>query len=550
MSKRLNFRIECNNALQNIKSRGRSITLFAATIILLLATDSYAQQHHNRLSKIDVIHYKFSIELSDSSDLIEGVAEIKMRFRKEVSNLSLDLVSLNQEGKGISITAIKEGDKNIEYRHKNDTLLLDIETTSVDEVRNYVIEYSGVPVDGLIISKNRYGDRTFFGDNWPNRGYNWLPIVDHPSDKATVEWIITAPSHYQTIGNGVLIERSNITDNRTVTHWKMDTPISTKVMVIGAAQFAVQEQGKFFNADVSTWVYPQDRDAGFSDYSLAVPALDFFVNHIAPYPFKKLANVQSKTRFGGMENAGNIFYAERSVTGSGSCESLVVHEIAHQWFGNSVSELNWHHIWLSEGFATYFTDLYYEHRYGREPFVNRITKERSKVIAYSKKRSVPIIDTEVTNYLKLLNTNSYQKGAWVLHMLRREVGDRLFWQGIREYYAKFKYSNVLSTDLQEVMEEVSGMDLSNFFNQWLYRAGHPQLSSKWSTNSKSITVEIEQSQLEDAYLFPLDIKIQYRDGRSSIQTVDITKKSNKFTFDIDSEVTDITLDPDSWLLFE
>src|SRR5207249_666261 len=125
------------------------------------------------------------------------------------------------------------------------------------------------------------------------------------------------------------------------------------------------------NIPVSAWVYPQDSAKGFYDYALATEILKFYANYIAPYPYKKLANVQSKTIFGGMENASAIFYAENSVNGERTSEDLLAHEIAHQWFGDMASETSFEHLWLSEGFATYFTDLYFEKKYGKEAMVTR-----------------------------------------------------------------------------------------------------------------------------------------------------------------------------------
>ena len=138
-------------------------------------------------------------------------------------------------------------------------------------------------------------------------------------------------------------------------------------MVIGVSPFAVQEMLSKSGIPLSSWVYPQNSEEGFFDYSIATRPLDFFESYIAPYPYSKLANVQSKTVYGGMENASCIFYHERTVTGKQDHEILITHEMAHQWFGDAVSELNWHHIWLSEGFATYLTDLYIEQTLAGRP---------------------------------------------------------------------------------------------------------------------------------------------------------------------------------------
>ncbi|NAS32183.1 M1 family peptidase [Flavobacteriaceae bacterium R38] len=509
-----------------------------------------AQKHYDRYETIDVLHYTFDLKLSDASDVIESVADVKIRFKKGITKFNLDLVKKDTNGKGMEVLSVTESENQVPFTHNDTQLVLNINTTQPDEVRTYKIAYKGVPGDGLIISKNKYDERTFFGDNWPDRGKNWLPVVDHPSDKATVEWVITAPSHYQTIGNGVLTEKTNVSGDLTLSRWKMTDPVPTKVMVIGASRFAVENQGDVYGTPVSSWVYPQDRDNGFSDYALATPIMDYFINHIGPYPFKKLANVQSKTRFGGMENAGNIFYAENSVTGDGRSEALIAHEIAHQWFGNSASEKNWHHIWLSEGFATYFTNLYLESKYGRDELVEKVKEQRERIIDYAKRNFVPIVNPQIDNYMQLLNPNSYQKGGWVLHMLRRELGDQLFWKGIREYYKKYKYNNALSGDLQKVMEDVSGKNLSVFFEQWLMKAGQPKLAVKWNSSRKSLKLEVNQKQENVNYTFPLDIQINYKDGSTVVKTVQVSDRYQKFDLPVEKQVNTIVLDPDAWLLYE
>jgi len=533
-----------------IHSTALSRTILIISLILCtIIPDSLAQKHHSRYSTIDVLNYQFNITVSDESDLIKGVATVTIKFKKETKAFALDLVSENNNGKGMLVKSIDSEGELMEFEHADNQIRMNVDV-AIGEVKKFQITYEGVPADGLIISKNKYGDRTFFGDNWPDRGKNWLPIVDHPSDKSTVEWMITAPSHYQSIGNGLLQERTNISNHLTMSRWKMDTPIPTKVMVIGVAKFAIGKRGAIDEIPISAWVYPQDKEKGFSDYKLAVPIMDYFIGHIGPYPFKKLANVQSKTRFGGMENAGNIFYAERTVKGDGTNESLIAHEVAHQWFGNSASELDWHHIWLSEGFATYFTNLYMEHKYGRDKLVEMVREQKNKIFSYQQKNSVPVVNKSISNYMKLLNANSYQKGGWILHMLRHDLGDELFWEGIRIYYNKFQYSNAYSEDFQEVMEDVSQKDLSIFFNQWLYQPSHPKLSIEWRKKGRNLEISIEQQQKGYVFDFPLEVAIQYVDGSRSIETIAIDKKNTKVELQTDKKIDGIIIDPNEWLLFE
>ena len=360
--------------------------------------------------------------------------------------------------------------------------------------------------------------------------------------------MIKAPNHYQVIANGTLVEETNLINNLNLYHYKTFVPLPTKVMVIGIAHFAVQHIGETNNIPVSNWVYPQTKKQGFYDFANSKKILEFFIEKFGEYPYQKLANVQSKTQFGGMENAGAIFYFEKSVTGKQEHEDLIAHEIVHQWFGNSASEIDWPHLWLSEGFANYFTSLYILETKGEEGFQQRIKEERERVLNFYKKRQTPIIDTENTHLISLLNANSYEKGAWVLHMLRKKLGDETFWKGIRAYYEKFKFSNASTNDFKNVMKEVSGQNLDNFFTQWLQKGGHPVLKTSWLYYQNKLRLLIDQTQ-ENNFQFPLDVEIIYTDGTSEIKTIEISKIAIPYEFETKGEVKDVKLDPNTWLLF-
>lgn len=520
-------------------------------LTLLLSSSIFAQKHYERMEKIDVQHYQFELALNDDDNSIQGKASVTVNFKKDIKWFVLDLIMKRRDSlnaTGMKVKEILSAGKPVSFFHQNDQLKI-FHTGSEGSEKTFLIHYSGIPETGLVISKNKYGDRTFFGDNWPNRGRHWLPTVDHPSDKATVEWIITAPSHYGVIGNGRLIEKRSASDDMTMTHWKTDVVIPVKVMVMAAARFAVDEVEEVDGAMVSSWVYPQDEKNGFYDYALAAPILKWFVENVAPYPYAKLANVQSKTQFGGMENAGNIFYSERSVDGKRSAEGLIAHEIAHQWFGNSASEANWHHAWLSEGFATYFTNLYMEQTYGRDRLVEMVKTQRERVINFSRQLAVPVVNRAVNDYMKLLNANTYQKGAWVLHMLRKKVGDELFWEGIRAYYNKFQYSNALTEDLKEVFEGLSGEDLDQFFKQWIYTPGQPEVEFTWTYRGKKLNILTAQDQSEP-FEFDLEFLIIFDDGSTQKETLSLSEKYQSFKVKTKKRPAGIVLDPDTWLLFQ
>jgi aminopeptidase N len=370
-----------------------------------------------------------------------------------------------------------------------------------------------------------------------------------PSDKASVEFIVTAPAQYRVISNGLLVEEKNIDASRKRTHWKEDTPIPTKVMVIGVAHFAVTRVDSAYRVPVTAWVYPQDSAKGAYDYALADDILGYMESYVAPYPYKKLANVQSKTIFGGMENASAIFYAENTVTGNRSSEALLAHEIAHQWFGNTATEKSFTHLWLSEGFATYFTDLYIEQKYGADSFQKRLQDERQEVLQFGRVSNQPVVDS-TSSYMDLLNANSYQKGSWVLHMLRRAIGDTAFKKSIRAYYNQYKNSNADTRDFEAVVEQTSGAKLDTFFRQWLYQPGAPRLDVRWrSQPTKAIEVNVLQ-QSKTLYQLPLEIGVVYKDGTQDVQRITVSKAAEAFQIPVKEKPVKVILDPNTNLLFE
>jgi aminopeptidase N len=517
---------------------------FLISVLSLSADDGY-----RRNPMIDVINYRFRISINDTSDTIYGAATILLNFKDEISYMEFDLKNLEPGGKGMIVDSVIFSECAIKWVHNENK----ISVTPQKVLKNLnsgtlKIVYHGIPSDGLIISKNKFKDRTFFSDHWPDRARNYLPCIDHPYDKASVDFIIIAPEHYEIVASGYLLEESHLQGNLKMTYWKEEVPLATKVMAFGAADFDFTLAGISDKIPVWTYVYKENRSEGFTDYSVAIKPVNFFSNLIGPYPYEKLANVQSKTIFGGLENAGCIFYSENSVTGKGKAENLIAHEVAHQWFGNSVTENDWYHIWLSEGFATYLTAVYLEKNYGREQFASEMKTSRVRVLNFYLRSPLAVIDTTITNLMRLLNANSYQKGAWVLHMLRRELGDDIFWKGIRAYYERYKNGNALTTDFERVMEETSGKDLRSFFRQWLYLPGQPDLkiTSKPVKSKEMTEITIEQTQ-PALFSFPLELLINSQLGTFR-ETIQITERISKITVKT-GQVNEIIPDPDVNLLF-
>jgi aminopeptidase N len=343
----------------------------------------------------------------------------------------------------------------------------------------------------------------------------------------------------------------DLADGRRLTHWKQSVPIATWLNTIGVAQFASRDSGFSKGIPLQTWVYHQDRDAGIVTFDRpARDAMDFYSETIGPYPYQKLANVQAAGGGGGIENASAIFYGETTV-GRGPATNLIAHEIAHQWFGDSVTEKDWDDVWLSEGFATYFTLLNTEHYEGRDAFVAGLKRLRDGVFRAEKSNpGVAVRHDNLSDMKKVLNRIVYEKGGWTLHMLRGQIGTEKFWTGIRDYYQRYRDSNASTDDFRRVMEENSGADLGWFFEQWLNRPGSPVVQGTWHYDSAAKRVDVELGQSNPPYRLPLQLGISVEGAAPRIEKIELTQKQQHFQIASDKEPSAVVLDPDTWILMD
>lgn len=515
---------------------------------LRVSADTYPRQ-----PAIDAQHYLFNLTLRDDTDEIAGDATVDLRFVKEgISQVALDLASANS-GKGMTVSEVTSPAGPLRYEHKADRLVITLSSPpALGERRLFRIQYHGIPANGLRMVKNKFGERCFFSENWPNRAHEWLPMIDHPYDKATSEFLITAPVKYQVVSNGLLIEQLDLGDGQRVTHWKQSVPIASWLNAIGVAQFSARSFATAANISLQTWVYHQERDNGVVVFDKpTIRAFEFYKDHIGPYDYEKLANVEAAGISGGTEHASAIFYGEKSIKDQ-PATNLVAHEIAHQWFGNAVTEKDWDDVWLSEGFATYFTLLCTEHADGRDTFVADLKSSREQVFNLEKQLpGVAVVHDNLSDMKKVLNRIIYQKGGWTLHMLRAQIGTDTFWEGIRDYYQRYRNANVSTDDFRKVMEEHSGSDLRWFFDQWLKRPGSPVVKGVWDYDSKTkkLHIEMSQTQLGPAYRLPMEVGVSTEGAaRPKIEKIEMKEKRQTFTISADQNPSGVALDPNTWVL--
>ena len=528
--------------------------LAAFSIFGLASSRPQFHDGYPRVIDIDVTRYRFSIVLSDQADSIAVEATVDFRFLGAGrTSLPLDLIERNPAGKGMTVESVSDSVGRLEFVHREGKLIIALRGPGVaGAVGRVRIGYRGTPAAGLKIAPNRSGDRTFSSDNWPDLARHWLATIDHPSDKAAVEFVVTAPAHYQVVANGLLVEETDVAPGIRRTTWRQSVPIAPWLFTVGVARYAVEHSGTVNGIPVQAWVYPQDRDQGFADFGGPTQrALRFYGSWVGPYAYEKLANIESVAAGGGMEAASAIGYTERLI-GAPRANEVIVHEIAHQWFGNAVTERDWNDVWLSEGFATYFTLLFTEYDAGRDAFVAGLKKSKATVLDYDAKHpGYRVVHANLTDMTQVTSSQTYQKGSWTLHMLRGIVGTDTFWRGIREYYRRFFNGNASTDDFRQVMEEVSGQELAWFFNQWLTRSGSPVVAGAWQYDraKKQVELTLTQSQPGDPFRVPLEIGIGLPGVPDlRIERVNLTGQHATFRFDADQEPTEIVLDPNLWVL--
>jgi aminopeptidase N len=518
--------------------------VMTAWIWILLFSVCGRADTYIRQPEVDIVHYDIAIVLTDASDSISATARIHVRMRAEsVSGMRIDFGNMQ-------IDDLRVRGTRRSFRSGNGSLSFDFgRKYSRDEIVVVEMRYHGKPEKGLLIGKNRYGRRVFFTENWPDRAHYWFPSIDHPSDKATVLVTVTAPQRYSVVSNGRMVKTKPLPNGRKLTQWSEKKPIPTYCIALGIAEFSIAHKMEAGGVPIDWYSYPQDSELAARKFRSTAASLAFFSSLIAPYPYEKLAQVQATVSFSGMENASAIFYKESSMQEEPVSEDPVPHEIAHQWFGNSVTQADWDQIWLSEGFATYFGALFYEHLYGAELLKQTMAEYAKKLDADKLARSAPIVDPDQTDLLNKLNARTYEKGAWVLHMLRGMLGDEFFFEGIRHYYRLHEGGNTTSDDFRKALESVSGISLSTFFRQWLHQPGWPEYHASWRWDEAAGEVELSVRQVQTTGLFDmaLDAVIDVGD-RKEVRRLRVSDEAHLFRIPLSVKPFSVDMDPDGWVL--
>ncbi len=479
---------------------------------------------------IDVQHYDVALTLTGRSDTLRAVATLTVKRARSVDTLRLDLV-------GLDVDAVLVDGRGRAFAR--DSASLRVPLRPADGARFRVtVRYHGTPTDGLIIRDDSTRGWSAFGDNWPNRARYWIPSVDHPSDKATVQWSVTAPARLTVLANGLRLDRRVHTARNgsadrggagggaeplATTRFRLAQPIPTYLMVVGVATLRERRLGNTACGAAlgggcvpqSVWTFPAESASMPGNFREAGRIVSTLASLVGPFVYPRLSHVQSATRFGGMENATAIFYSDQAFRRDAVGVSLIAHETAHQWFGDAVTPRRWEDLWLSEGFATYLAAVYTQRTTGDSAFREEMRAIRETILAAPVVATRPVVDSlGAGTPLTLLNANSYQKGGFVLHMLRAKVGDIAFFGALRDYQRQYRHGTATTDDFRRAVERRAGTTLAPFFDQWLHRPGWADLTISWTWRAESSTLvmQVVQGTQFAPFAIPLSLVVRQADG--------------------------------------
>ncbi|HEY0319398.1 MAG TPA: M1 family aminopeptidase [Pyrinomonadaceae bacterium] len=435
------------------------------------------------------------------------------------------------------------------------TVVIDYHTNGVSEGSALVSSNQG-----LSFIKPRADDpnrpRQIWSQGESEYNHFWFPCFDHPNDFATTEMIATVDKPLMVISNGRLIETIDNKDNTRTFHWKMEQPHASYLTSIVVGEYTPIEQ-KYQDVPVISYVYPNEVKEGRVTVARMADMVRFFSEKTGvKYPYAKYAQTMTRDFGGGMENISattqtdNMIHDARFELDNDS-DGLQSHELAHQWFGDYVTCRSWSDIWLNESFATYFQAMWDEHRLGHDDFLYLDVKgnQDAYYAAWRNGLRRPIVTSNYQNPDAVFDTYAYPRGGAVLHMLRMTLGEGNWWRSINHYLTKYAHQPVETEQLRIAIEETTGMPMDWFFEEWVYKMGHPvfRVTKNYDAAAKTLTLTVRQEQKPDpaydypqAGLFrtPVDIEIGTGTDTKVFKVTRVwiePKEEQSFTFPVDSE---------------
>ncbi len=519
-------------------------------------------RHFERSRPFAIDHVALDVALDVPKKSIRATATLDARrVDPAAGELELDAV-------GFDVSAVTLDGKSVAYVYDGRTLRV-----AVDLRKGAVrvgVTYRATPRRGLYFLEpdEYYPDRPrqVWSQCQEEDARHWIPCHDSPGMKATTEIVAHVPPGWYALSNGALVSKDEPREGAWTYHWKMDEPHSSYLVTLVAGEFArIEDSVRVGDRDVPVvYLVPRGRE---DDGRRAFARTPEMIRHFGevtgvPYPWNKYAQVVvSDFIFGGMENTTattmyeHVLFDERASLDVSS-DDLVAHELAHQWFGDYVTCRAWYEGWLNEGFATFFEHVWREKRLGRDEYAYGLKADLEVYLAEAHdryRRAIACQDYDAP--LDLFDRHLYEKAGLVLHSLRVELGDALFWRGVHAYLTGHAHGVVETRDLQRAMEEVSGRSLGRAFEQWVYRPGHPEVEVAVAWSDGALTVDAKQTQsiadgVPAVFELPLDLDLADADGKVERRTVRMTDRQQSFALPTSARPSFVVVDPEARVVGE
>ena len=538
-----------------------------------------SEQELKMLSLYDALDYDLTLSFNIPDKSINGINYMQVRAETDTlrtiyvnlyNNMKVNSIGFqNMMRTGINYDKARDIQQweNVTFTQTNNYIIINIGENNVPMKGDIValkIDYSGKPLKKGFDSfsfKELYGNMYIYTLSEPTWGPVWWPSKDFPDDKATMSMHLIVPTGMKGVSNGLLKDTTQNSDGTSTFNWASSYPIATYLVSIVVGNFVYWED-IYTSLDgtkqmpVVYYAFPKDSSKARVDWKPTPEMIKYFSQTFGEYPFidEKYGNCQFGWSSGAMEHQTITSYGYLLITGDNRYDFVNAHELAHHWFGDAVTLKDWKNIWLNEGFASYSESLWKEHTGGKTAYFDHMKGFDYGYFSGTVYDPKGFIDNPA------IYATIYQKGAWVLHMLRGVLGDELFFKAVRAYYEKYKYSNAETSQMVEVFEEYYGSKLDWFFDQWVYKGtGRPKYEYSWKfedfqgqkgSGAYTVRLQLKQVQKEDEidlYKMPIKVTIVTEAGDKEFTVFNDTRDQS-FLLTVDSTPKEVLIDKDGWIL--
>lgn len=501
-----------------------------------------SRAHYAPSLVVTVNHMRLEIEPDLEKRTISCRQELEITAVQETDTVELDAAEL-------AVRSVSSPNKKLSFKVLGDRLVIRLGKKLAEGAgAKITIVYTAKPRKGFyfVAPDRHYPDKRV--EAWTQgettEARHWFPCIDHPQVKFSSEITVTTATGFTVISNGRLLKVEK--DKKWKYFWHEENPHPSYLVSVVVGKYVEINEGSLYH-----YVSAEAAHDAKRTFDRTGEMAEFFEDYLGmKYPFAKYSQVCVQDFvYGGMENSScttltqDTLHDKKAHTDFSS-DYLVSHELAHQWFGDLVTCRDWQHVWLNEGFATYCEALYWEKSRGADEFLHYVMQTAEDYFEEASSRYMrPVVTNVYKHPDELFDRHTYEKGSCVLHMLRNTVGDAHFRRALKTYLQRFANGNAETEDLRRVFELESGRSLQQFFDQWLYRAGHPDLKIAFSAEAKIAKIKIEQAQDGEPFVFPLEVRLGFAKGER-LMTFEVSERESAFQVPVEKEVEWFSIDPD------